>query len=218
MTATADTGKLAGANVLGKVEHYYSGKMAQFGPVPRGVDWNDAASQELRFEQLLTVCRGRVSFSINDHGCGYAGLLAYMSGRHAAFTYHGFDVSPAMIAAATSRYGDRPNASFSVASTAARSADFTVASGIFNVKLDTPEAEWLAYVLEVLAGMERTSRHGFAFNCLTSYSDRDRMRPDLYYADPCQLFDYCKRNLSRHVALLHDYGLYEFTIVVRKQA
>lgn len=218
MATPADTRKPAGAGVLTKVESYYSGKLAKFGPVPRGVDWNDEESQERRFEQLLTVCRGRVSFSINDHGCGYAGLFSYMSERHAEFTYHGFDVSHAMIDAAKNRFGDRPNASFSVASTAERSADFTVASGIFNVKLDTPEAEWLKYLLDVLSGMDRTSRHGFAFNCLTSYSDRDRMRPDLYYADPCHLFDYCKRNLSRHVALLHDYGLYEFTIVVRKQA
>lgn len=217
MATPADTRKQASANVLTKVENYYSGKLAQFGPVPRGVDWNDEASQVLRFEQLLTVCRGQVSFSINDHGCGYAGLFAYMSGRHAEFTYHGFDVSHSMITAAKHRYGDRSNASFSVASTAERSADFTVASGIFNVKLDTPETEWLTYILDVLSDMDRTSGHGFAFNCLTSYSDRERMRSDLYYADPRFLFDHCKRNLSRHVALLHDYGLYEFTIVVRKQ-
>jgi len=43
------------------------------------------------------------------------------------------------------------------------------------------------------------------------------MREDLYYADPCFIFDYCKRNFSRNVALLHDYELYEFTIIVRKQ-
>ena len=53
---------------------------------------------------------------------------------------------------------------------------------------------------------------------LTSYSDPDRMRPDLYYGDPCRLFDHCKRRYSRHVALLHDYGLYEFTILVRLDA
>ena len=43
------------------------------------------------------------------------------------------------------------------------------------------------------------------------------MRPDLYYADPCRLFDLCKRRYAKNVALLHDYGLYEFTILVRKQ-
>ncbi len=211
-----DARKRAEANILAKVGNYYDGKLAQFGPVPRGVDWNDAQSQECRFEQLLTVCRGRPSFSINDHGCGYAGLLDYLSARHAGISYHGYDISRSMIAAAKSRFGDRPGVSFAVASTADRSADFTVASGIFNVKLDAPEAQWLAYILDVLSDMDRTSSIGFAFNCLTSYSDRERMRPDLYYADPRLLFDHCRRNFSPHVALLHDYGLYEFTIVVRK--
>ena len=42
------------------------------------------------------------------------------------------------------------------------------------------------------------------------------MRPYLYYADPLFLFDYCKKKYSKSVALLHDYGLYEFTILVRK--
>ena len=59
------------------------------------------------------------------------------------------------------------------------------------------------------------SRRGFAFNLLTSYSDVDRRRPDLYYADPLAYFDHCKRTFSRNVALLHDYGEWEFTILVR---
>ena len=37
------------------------------------------------------------------------------------------------------------------------------------------------------------------------------MRADLYYADPRAFFDLCKRHYSKQVALLHDYGLYEFT-------
>ena len=58
--------------------------------------------------------------------------------------------------------------------------------------------------------------HLFAFNCLTSYSDPERMQPYLYYSDPLRLFDHCKRRYARDVALWHDYGAYEFMIVVRK--
>ncbi len=95
-------------------------------------------------------------------------------------------------------------------------ADYSVASGIFNVRMDRSDSEWLAYLENTLDILDRTSRLGFAFNCLTSYSDEDKKREDLYYADPCRLFDLCKRRYSRHVALLHDYGLYEFTLLVRK--
>jgi len=91
-----------------------------------------------------------------------------------------------------------------------------VASGIFNVKLDTPTVDWERYVRDTLGTINALSRKGFAFNVLTKYSDADFMRPNLYYADPLFFFDYCKTNYSRFVTLLHDYPLYEFTIVVRK--
>jgi hypothetical protein len=64
--------------------------------------------------------------------------------------------------------------------------------------------------------MDEISTRGFSFNVLTSYSDEDKKRDYLYYADPLFLFDYCKRHFSRKVALLHDYPIYEFSILVRK--
>ena len=90
-----------------------------------------------------------------------------------------------------------------------------VSSGLFNVRQDVDVDAWERYVLDTLRRFAGLSRRGFAFNVLTSYSDADRMRAYLYYPNPGVLFDYCKRHFSRHVALLHDYGLYEFTILVR---
>jgi hypothetical protein len=97
-----------------------------------------------------------------------------------------------------------------------RPADFVVASGIFNVKLDTAAGDWAEYVKDTLERIDRLSRRGFGFNMLTSYSDTERMRSDLFYGDPCHYFDHTKRTFSKEVSLLHDYGLYEFTILVRK--
>jgi hypothetical protein len=96
-----------------------------------------------------------------------------------------------------------------------RPADYTVASGVFSLKLDAGFDDWTAYVFETLHKLRALSTRAFAFNSLTKYSDLERMRPELYYADPGVMFDYCKRNLSRDVALLHDYGAYEFTMIVR---
>ena len=97
-------------------------------------------------------------------------------------------------------------------------SDYAVASGIFNVRLGRADADWKAYLTDSLDTLDRTSDKGFAFNCLTSYSDADKMRGYLYYADPCEIFDLCKRRYSRNVALLHDYDLYEFTILVTKKS
>ena len=122
-----------------------------------------------------------------------------------------------MVRAAEQRYKETPRARFILSSEPDQVADYGVASGIFNVRLGRSDDEWRSYLEATLDILDRTSRLGFAFNCLTSYSDTDKMRAYLYYADPCMLFDLCKRRYSRNVALLHDYGLYEFTILIRKQ-
>ena len=95
-------------------------------------------------------------------------------------------------------------------------ADFVVASGIFNVRMNASDADWHGYVLSTIDELATLALRGFAFNALTAYSDADKRRKDLYYADPLEIFDYCKRTHSPQVALLHDYPLYEFTIIVRR--
>jgi SAM-dependent methyltransferase len=199
---------------LAQVGRYYSEKLAAHGASPRGVDWNGAESQRLRFDQLLRVCEGREQFSINDIGCGYGALFDYLAPK--PVDYLGVDISPAMIAKAEELHRGRPGCRFLAGERADRVADFAVASGIFNVKLSTANAAWRSHVVETLEVISVGSRRGFAFNCLTKYSDAALMKDYLFYADPCELFDFCKTRFSRNVALLHDYGLYEFTILVRK--
>lgn len=199
-----------------EVADYYSEKLAQHGETPRGVDWNGEDSQQLRFEQLCKIIDARRQFSLNDLGSGYGALHRFLAGRFSEFSYAGFDVSEGMIKSAERRHRGIPKVRFVLGSEPDGVADYGVASGIFNVRLGRSDAEWRAYVEATLGILDRTSRNGFSFNCLTLYSDAVKMRDYLYYADPCALFDLCKRRYSRNVALLHDYGLYEFTILVRK--
>jgi SAM-dependent methyltransferase len=204
------------SRLLAEVADYYSSKLASHGDTPRGVDWNGEESQLLRFEQLARVVDPAGPFSLNDVGCGYAALFDYLAPRFPDMKYAGCDISPEMVAAARARHPAEPRAHFAVASEPPAAADYSVASGIFNVRLERSDAEWREYVESTLDSLDRFSRRGFAFNCLTSYSDADKKRDYLYYADPGELFDRCKRRYARDVALLHDYGLYEFTILVRK--
>jgi SAM-dependent methyltransferase len=151
-------------------------------------------------------------FSVNDFGCGYGALVAFLGARGLDVDYRGFDLSESMLEHARREH---EGATFVGSGDELTPADYTVASGIFNVKLDVPVEAWREYVLGTIETIAGLSRKGFAFNMLTSYSDADRMRDDLYYGDPRFFFDLCKREYSRHVALLHDYGLYEFTMIVR---
>jgi SAM-dependent methyltransferase len=203
--------------LLDAVQRYYSGKIAEHGPTARGVDWNDQASQEVRFEQLLKPCDLETPFTINDYGCGYGALALYLAERGIRFRYTGFDISELMLEQARDLLDGVEECRFVTADEQLETVEYTVASGIFNVRLDAADDAWERHVFATLERLDQLSTSGFAFNMLTSYSDPERMRPDLYYADPRELFDHCKRTFSRWVALLHDYGLYEFTILVRKE-
>lgn len=203
--------------LLTEVAEYYTSKLTEHGETPRGVDWNGEEGQKLRFEQLCKIVDATKRFTINDLGCGYGALYDYIDNNFDKFSYSGVDVSECMIRAAEQRCKKKPEARFVLSSEPEQIADYGVASGIFNVRLGRSDDEWQPYLEDTLDILDRTSRIGFAFNCLTSYSDTEKMRDYLYYADPCVLFDLCKRRYSRNVALLHDYGLYEFTILVRKQ-
>jgi len=204
------------SRLLSEVARYYSSKLDKYGETPRGVDWNGEASQILRFEQLSKIINNLNSFTVNDLGCGYGALYDYLMDKHQSFSYSGIDLSENMILTAKKRYQSRDNAHFTVSSEPDNIADYSIASGIFNVRLERSDDEWLSYLELTLDALDRTSHFGFSFNCLTSYSDADKMHDYLYYADPCVLFDLCKRKYSQNVSLLHDYGLYEFTILVRK--
>jgi SAM-dependent methyltransferase len=201
--------------LLSEVAGYYASKLAAHGQTPQGVDWNGEASQVLRFEQLARII-AEPDFVLADVGCGYGAMLEYLRARFPGMRYIGCDISEEMVQAARARHGDSPQARFVVSAQPPDPVDYCIASGIFNVRLGRGDDEWFQYLTEMLDVMDRASARGFAFNCLTSYSDPERMRDSLYYADPCRLFDFCKRRYARNVALLHDYGLYEFTMLVRK--
>lgn len=210
------------AEILAEVDRYYTETLERHGPTAQGADWNSAESQALRFDQLLRLVGGdaggsTAEASFNDYGCGYGALLDHL--RRAGWTgpYVGFDLSARMVDAARTLHHGWPGAEFVEREADLRPADYTLASGVFNVRQDVDEPTWGAYVLDTLERLHALSRRGFAFNCLTAHADPERMRSHLHYADPIELFEHCRRTFSRRVALLHDYPLFEFTVLVRLQ-
>jgi SAM-dependent methyltransferase len=224
---------------MGPVARYYAEKLTAHGSTPQGVDWNSDESQQLRLTQLLRVMEGdwegtapRLSnqsvggteeaksgpeareCTLLDYGCGYGALARRLIAEDAPFRYLGFDVCTPMVERARADVRD-PRCTFTDSDEDLPVVDYTVASGVFNVRLGASEEEWEAHVVDTVGTLARHSRRGFAFNMLTRYADRERMRDYLYYADPSEYFGLCKERWSRNVALLHDYDLYEFTLLVR---
>jgi len=200
---------------LGGIAKLYTDSLEKHGAASQGVGWRDPQSHLLRFRKLAEVIDAPdESVSINDLGCGYGALYNFLVERGKKLSaYYGYDISEKMLDEARARVTS-PAARFIHSDKITEQADYTIASGIFNVRLDMSEAQWQNFILGVLAEIDARSTRGFAFNLLTSYVDWKE--PHLYYGDPSFFFNYCRLNFSRRVALYHDYPLWEWTIVVRK--
>jgi SAM-dependent methyltransferase len=194
--------------VIQQVADYYGRALAAHGPTARGVDWSTEADQELRFEILLDVVSWTPRPTLLDYGCGYGALATYLDAHRLQCDYVGYDIAAPMLAAARRAHPRR------VFVEAPDPADYVIASGIFNVKLDTPTAVWEAHVQETIARLAALARRGLAFNLLPPASPPERARDDLYYAEPDVIAEHC--GALGDVSVRRDYGLWEYTVTVRR--
>ena len=201
-----------------KLNEYFTEKLETFGATARGVDYNGEQARQIRFAELVKIIDPAKPFSVIDYGCGYGAMFEYLHAKGWDFDYYGVDLIEKMILAGREKYKDFSSAHFVTDEKELPLADYLLAGAIFNIRLDESYDRWQEFVLHTLGEMNQLCSKGFSFNMLTKYSDADRMaeRPDLFYGDPLFFFDFCKRNFARNVALLHDYGVYDFTILVRK--
>jgi SAM-dependent methyltransferase len=202
--------------ILRGVADYYAAKLAAYGATSSGVDWNSAASHVLRHRQFLRLLDGTPDASVLDLGCGYGDFFRFLRAAGHRGPFIGYDIAPEMIAKARELHGETADRQWRVGGEPAEPLDFAVASGIFNVKGHVSTERWSQYVNATIDLLARAGRRGFAFNLLSLASDPERRRDDLYYADAGAVLTHCLARFGRHVALLHDYGLYEFTVIARQ--
>jgi SAM-dependent methyltransferase len=211
-----------GANDLGSVyadvAAYYNSCVARHGATPLGVDWSCQATQMLRFVQLLKICDFSAPFTLNDIGCGYGALAAFLAMRYpkSKIDYLGVDLSRAMVSRARRRFSG-PDRRFVVRKASPRIADYSLASGIMNVNCGHSLTTWEGYIATILRQMRRTSRRGFSVNFVVDAARRSaEPLPDtLYRTSPQPWIRFCERELGCSVETIDDYGMKEFTLLVR---
>ena len=178
---------------LDSVKDHYQKCYERHGRTFRGMGWKDYDAQYMRFEALSDLFR-KDRGSVNDWGCG-DGAFSWWCHR-----YTGYDISER----------DVPRGKFVLSDKPTEIADYTVASGLFNVRKEHSEAEWWDYICESIKVMSETSRKGFGFNILSIWCDRKD--PELFYARPFDVINQCQRYTNR-IQMNHLYSQYDFTIL-----
>lgn len=200
---------------LKPIAELYSRNIRQYGAQSRAVGWSTEEGHKLRFDKLAYVLHGaRSGFTLNDLGCGYGAFYTYLvENGYELGAYFGYDISADMLEKARQNI-DAANARFIHHFELTTEADFSVAGGTFNVKAGASQQSWQEHIVASLDMMHERSRIGYSFNLLTKYVDWEE--DGLFYGDPAFYFNYCKGHHGCRVALLHDYPLYEWTIVAFK--
>jgi SAM-dependent methyltransferase len=219
----ADGNRTDFSDVYANVEAYYSARVAKYGATPLGVDWSCQATQDLRFVQLLKLCDFSAPFSLNDIGCGYGALCAFLARRHpqAQIDYLGVDISLPMIRRARRRFS-APGRRFKVGKVSPRVATYSVASGIMNVNVGCSRPSWEEFVARMLTEMRRSSLRGFSVNFVTEEVERTASahagKFALYCTNPEPWIRLCERELGCTVETIDNYGMTEVTLLARCNA
>lgn len=198
-----------------QLAQHYDQLVARYGDDPRSAQQADLATQERRLSILSEICDPR-KLDVLDFGCGTGQMLRFLQDRHAfEGTYVGWDIAPAMIELARRLHPEgRFECGDCLQEGALEPVDVAFVSGTFNNRISD---NW-GFVTTALRKLYPFCRVGIAFNLLSRYVDY--FDEGLYYADPEEVFRFCKEELSGRVALRHDYLVreasmpYEFTIYV----
>lgn len=199
-----------------RLEKHYSSLLAEHGDSPQAVQYRDRATHERRFEILADVGL-RPDAKVLDFGCGTGAFLDYLR-RERGYVgeYVGCDLSEAMVAKAQEKFPDARFIRRDVLSEGLEEDfDIILIAGVFNNLGD----DNFGFMQAALKALFPHVREALAFNGISRYVDF--MDEGLYYADPEQVFRFCKESLSPLVTLRHDYLIrpesppFEFTVYVR---
>jgi len=195
-----------------KIIKFYEERLRKYGYSHLAMDYGDNRSQSIRFKVLAEAFPIK-GFKILDVGCGIGDFYGYLKENFGnSFRYTGIDVSAKMIQAARSRLPtgkfllknfDDPNFQ--------EKFDLIYVCGTLNLKT----SEGLVYITRMIKKIYNLCKIGTAFNLTSSYTQSIFKNNRTYYADPGQIFNFC-RSLCSCVILRHDYLPNDFTIYMSK--
>lgn len=197
------------------VKELYQDTFEEHGPTAPGVGWADLEAQRKRLNVLMDGQQYGIT-SILDVGCGYGALVEELSRVKRMWFNHikyvGIDIVPEMIKVAKDRYEKRPKETVHFNSRAfhlfdvrnmpgmdhhAETYDLVLCSGALAY-YDMPEK------LEMLDAMWALTNKTLAFNIKSE---------DVYPRDLSMIIP---RFGSLNWKIRHDYGLNDYTVVVKK--
>lgn len=201
------------------LKQHYSSLYKEFGDSHKAVQYSSKESQYRRFEVL---CDDIINTEkIIDLGCGLGDMLSYLR-IEKGFTgeYLGLDFMPEFIHQCNTKFQNDALAAFKVFDVLEdplpADYDSILLSGVFNNLM----ADNWGFITHTISKMHQASKRMSAFNALSTYVDYQDA--GLYYTNPLEVLDFCKKTVSPFITIKHDYLVkknsipFEFTTYLYK--
>jgi SAM-dependent methyltransferase len=183
------------------------------------VQQSSVETQERRLNILLQGFPHFHSKKILDFGCGTGHLLRILQAQGFTGEYVGYDISAELVKLAEdNNVGGRFELRNIFEQPPEETFDLIFISGVFNNAIGRNEQ----FMQSVLKALFAVTTEGLAFNSLSTFVDFKS--EGLYYFNPCQVFTFCKEQLTPCVNLRHDYEIkpgvvpFEFSCYLQKSA
>jgi SAM-dependent methyltransferase len=192
-----------------EVKKFFKSRYQTYGSTFQAVQYSSLDSQYRRYE-VLTERVGHMD-SVVDVGCGVGHLLQFLREKKGfQGSYLGLDFLPEFVDESRLIFAADEKAQFEVFEIGKNpfppGHDCFLLSGTFNNK----RGDNAAFMLDAVKGMFEASRKLVSFNAMSTYVDYQA--ENLFYSDPLQVIDFCKKNVTRKLVLRHEYLVKEGSI------
>lgn len=201
---------------------HYEACYNRYGDCARGVDWPNRDDADVRYRVMLAPALAAGHRSVHDYGCGLGHLYEYLhrAGLADRFDYSGSDGSALFVDACRHKFPDVNFDQLNVTEPDfeprryGAKYEHIIANGVFTEKRELDfDAMW-AYTRQALLRLFDMCSECLSVNFMSIHVDYER--DDLFHLPADTLLEFCRRNLTRHVTLVADYGLYEYTARIYK--
>lgn len=193
-----------------RIINRYNERLQKFGPTIDALASGNLERHNLRFK-IITEVGFENGHSILDLGCGFGDYYEYLIKNDRKIEYTGYDINENLIENAGIKFPDVHFETKDILQEDFPVFDYIVSSACFNLPLT--EQNNYDFITELLQVCYKHARHGIAIDFNSSYVDF--FSKEGFHYEPEKVFAIAKQ-ITKRVALRHDYELFEFCIYMYK--
>ncbi len=188
------------ANII----RYYDSLLETHGDDTRAVGWRNAESQARKFFEVTRVfAHEKRPFTVYDVGCGLGSLYDFLKADNRLARYYGCDINPRMIERARRRHRELAVDCRDILLAPPRQRyDYVLASGTFNLRMNTSKRAWKTYVERMLCALYKIARHGMAVGFLSTAARHEE--PYEFHENPARILDFVQTAISPLAEIRHS--------------